>query len=188
MTPSRAHPSLAQRQPNRSKKPAPRRQAFLLGIRRPQLEIVSLGVALFEIQIDLDGNAGRTTQDVADFSRSLLTELPSLTEHKCWSGDTGGFVQELHLGTDFAHVVEHVILELQHLADPKHRIYSGWTKCSPEERTQENRRYYTIHFQTRSFEIGATAAECAVRIVSDLIEGSAPATQDALEELRQLPW
>jgi len=156
--------------------------------RRPQLEIVSLGVALFEIQIDLDGNAALTTKDIRDFNRALLAELPSLGEHKCWSGETGGFVEELQLGTDFAHVVEHVILELQHLSDPKHRIYSGWTKSSPEEKKQENRRYFTIHFQTRSFEIGSAAAEWAVRIVSDLIEGTSPTTRDALQELRGLRW
>lgn len=166
---------------------APRR-GFFVGPRRPQLEIVSLGVALFEIQIDLDGNSGLSTKDIPDFTSNLLAELPTLTEHKCWSGETGGFVEELGLGTDFAHVVEHVILELQHLADPRHRVYSGWTKSTLEEKDQENRRFFTIHFQTRSFEIGSTAAEWGVRIVSDLIEGITPSTGDALRELGQFKW
>jgi cyanophycin synthetase len=174
--------------PTAQKRPRPGDGLFCWIRRRPQLEIVSLGIALFEIRIDLDGSAGLLTKDVPDFGRNLLMALPTLDQHKCWSGESGGFVEELQLGTDFAHVVEHVILELQHLADPRHRIYSGWTKCSPEEKALENRRFYTIHFQTRSFEVGSSAAQWAVRIVSDLIAGDNPPTEEALAELRRLSW
>jgi cyanophycin synthetase len=156
-------------------------------VRRQPLEIKSLGVALFEIQIDLDGHAGMTTRDIPEFSRKLLVELPTLREHKCWSGETGGFVEELDAGTDFAHVIEHVVLELQHLADPEGRTYSGWTKCSlSDEGTTHG--VFTIHFQTPSFEIGSAAAHSAVRIVSNLIQGTKPGTREALDQLQELPW
>lgn len=39
-------------------------------------------------------------------------------------------MEELRKGTNFPHILEHVILELQYLADPEGRINSGWTRQS----------------------------------------------------------
>jgi len=187
MTPSHADP-YRPRGKHRSKKPTHRCWAFLLPGRRSPLEILSLSIALFELRLDLKDNAKLTTRDVPAFREQLLQALPTLREHKCWSGETGGFIQEVDLGTDFAHVVEHVILELQHLADPRHRIYSGWTKPTPDPRTSGDRRMYTLHFQTRSFEIGSAASKRAVGIVSDLVRGHPPDTRGALDELGTFTW
>lgn len=143
---------------------------------------------MFELRLDLADNAELTTKDIPDFGNKLLAELPTLREHRCWSGETGGFLKEVELGTDLAHVIEHIILEIQHLADPEHRIYSGWTKCAPEDKGHKNRRVFTIHFQTRSFEIGSSAAKQAVRIVSNVIRGADPSIPAALQELRAYSW
>lgn len=57
-----------------------------------------------------------SSADLYDFNDRLLTALPSLREHPCSRGDSGGFVERLVEGTHFPHILEHVALELQHLA------------------------------------------------------------------------
>ena len=42
--------------------------------------------------------------------------MPSLIEHRCSVGERGGFFERLDRGTYLAHILEHVVLELQTLA------------------------------------------------------------------------
>ena len=57
-----------------------------------------------------------TSADIPGFSDRLLEILPSLHEHPCSRNRPGGFVERLHEGTGWIHVLEHVALELQTLA------------------------------------------------------------------------
>ena len=57
-----------------------------------------------------------TSADIPGFSDRLLEMLPSLQEHPCSRNRPGGFVERLHEGTGWIHVLEHVALELQTLA------------------------------------------------------------------------
>ena len=52
------------------------------------------------------------------FIDALLAALPGLAEHACSYGEPGGFVRRLREddGTWLGHVLEHVAIELQHLA------------------------------------------------------------------------
>ena len=57
-----------------------------------------------------------TSADVEGFTARLLDALPSLAEHPCSRGKSGGFVDRLGEGTHWPHILEHVALELQTLA------------------------------------------------------------------------
>lgn len=57
-----------------------------------------------------------TSCDIPGFAERLIEGLPSLREHPCSRGSTGGFVDRLHEGTHWPHILEHVALELQTLA------------------------------------------------------------------------
>jgi cyanophycin synthetase len=57
-----------------------------------------------------------TSVDVPGFTDRLVDALPSLREHPCSRGTTGGFVDRLREGTHWPHILEHVALELQTLA------------------------------------------------------------------------
>jgi cyanophycin synthetase len=57
-----------------------------------------------------------TSADVPGFSDRLIEALPSLGDHPCSRGTTGGFVDRLREGTHWPHILEHVALELQTLA------------------------------------------------------------------------
>src|SRR5512144_868527 len=57
-----------------------------------------------------------TSAQVAGFNDRLLAALPTLHNHPCSIGTTGGFVERLRTGTHIPHILEHVALELQNLA------------------------------------------------------------------------
>jgi cyanophycin synthetase len=57
-----------------------------------------------------------TSAELPDFNERLLGHLPSLHEHPCSRGESGGFVERLREGTHLPHILEHVALELQTLA------------------------------------------------------------------------
>jgi cyanophycin synthetase len=54
--------------------------------------------------------------DIPGFTDRLVGLLPTLREHPCSRGESGGFVERLQEGTHFPHILEHVALELQTLA------------------------------------------------------------------------
>ncbi|MDB4950744.1 MAG: cyanophycin synthetase [Gemmatimonadetes bacterium] len=54
--------------------------------------------------------------EMPGFVDRLLAALPTLHEHPCSRGESGGFVERLREGTHLPHILEHVALELQTLA------------------------------------------------------------------------
>ena len=57
-----------------------------------------------------------TSVHIPGFCDRLIEALPSLREHPCSRGTSGGFVDRLREGTHWPHILEHVALELQTLA------------------------------------------------------------------------
>ena len=57
-----------------------------------------------------------SSADLPGFNDRLLAMLPTLHEHPCSRGSSGGFVERLHEGTHLPHILEHAALELQTLA------------------------------------------------------------------------
>jgi cyanophycin synthetase len=54
---------------------------------------------------------------IPGFVDRLIEWLPSLYQHQCSVGEVGGFVWRLRDGTWPAHIIEHVAIELQTLAE-----------------------------------------------------------------------
>jgi cyanophycin synthetase len=54
--------------------------------------------------------------DIPGFNDRLIELLPTLYEHPCSRGESGGFIERLREGTHLPHILEHVALELQMLA------------------------------------------------------------------------
>lgn len=70
---------------------------------------------VFIMRIDLEDLVDTETKSIAGFNERLLKSLPGLYEHTCSTEKKGGFVERLHEGTYFAHLLEHMALELSHL-------------------------------------------------------------------------
>src|SRR5471030_3190606 len=81
----------------------------------------------------------------------LIAWLPSLIEHRCGVGERGGFIERLNEGTWAAHILEHIVLELQNLAGM--RTGFGKTRKAAEP------SLYKMAFRTRQEEVGRSALE-----------------------------
>ena len=91
------------------------------------------------------------------FPQRLRAWLPSLVEHRCSYGETGGFLRRVDEGTWPAHILEHVTLELQNLAG----LPGGFGRA----RETSQRGVYTV--AVSAFEEHIT--ELALRRARDLV-------------------
>src|SRR3954470_5655258 len=68
--------------------------------------------------LDLEDLDDVSSAAIPGFAERLIALIPTLDEHRCSLGYRGGFVERLREGTYMAHIVEHVLIELQCLAGP----------------------------------------------------------------------
>ena len=141
------------------------------------INITRSGISVYEVEVNLGHYSSLRTNEMDGFVDRLLKVLPSLRRHECYAGESGGFVQELRKGTDLAHVMEHVILELLKLTAGKGRRFTGWTR----KRT----RTHVIHFQVPDGGMGRCAAQAAARLIEDIIEGKRISKRAILSGIRQ---
>ncbi|MDB5935335.1 MAG: cphA [Massilia sp.] len=66
--------------------------------------------------LDLEDLDDVASTGVPGFVDALVALMPTLASHRCSVGRPGGFIMRLRDGTYMAHIVEHVMLELQCLA------------------------------------------------------------------------
>ena len=92
----------------------------------------------------------------------LCKLIPTMAEHRCSLGYPGGFLERVETGTWAGHIVEHVAIELQCLAN----MNVGFGKT----RETSEKGVYTVVFRYRSPEAGIEAGEAAVRIVDALFQ------------------
>ncbi len=64
------------------------------------------------LKLDLESLADTSSAELPGFIERLTKLLPDLYEHHCSPGHKGGFIERLNRGTYFAHIVEHIALEL----------------------------------------------------------------------------
>lgn len=71
---------------------------------------------VLEYWVDLQDLKDAASSEIAGFNDRLKSLLPGLAEHHCSEGRPGGLHERLERGTYLAHILEHVVLELQSLA------------------------------------------------------------------------
>ncbi|HHX77644.1 MAG TPA: cyanophycin synthetase, partial [Firmicutes bacterium] len=69
---------------------------------------------VLRVEIDLMEWGQVDSRQLPAFQERLLNFLPGLREHHCSLGKKGGFVERLREGTFLGHIIEHVLLEMQH--------------------------------------------------------------------------
>ncbi len=142
-------------------------------------EIIRSKVSVYEIELDLSDWSAKLSNEVPNFASLLLDLLPSLKEHNCMAGKPGGFCQELQNGTNFAHVIEHIILELIHLADAEKEYYTGWT------RQLDKRDVYIVHYGAPDFLTGRLAAILGIDLVKRVMKGETLSVDHYIQLLKQ---
>ena len=133
------------------------------------------------IRLDLEELADRPSNTIPGFYDSLVAILPSLEEHYCSPGCRGGFLSRLREGTMMGHIIEHVALELQTLAD----MPVGFGRT----RETATPGIYQVAIEYQIETVGRYAVRAALRLCQSIVEtGTYPATELSkdLEDLIKL--
>ncbi len=85
----------------------------VLALRGPN---VWTNITVLEAWVELSEPARVATNELEGFNERLKAWLPTLVDHRGSIGERGGFLEQLRRGSNLAHVLEHVALELQFLA------------------------------------------------------------------------
>lgn len=93
---------------------------------------------VIKLLIDLEQYANVSSVDIDGFNDRLINLLPGLKNHTCGLGYEGGFIERLKEGTYPAHILEHIIIELQAMLG--HEIKYGKTRL-----LKEPSLYYIIY-------------------------------------------
>src|SRR3954466_14472055 len=119
-----------------------------------------------------------SSADVPWFTRSLVSAMPGLRDHRCSIGEPGGFLIRLKRGTYCAHIVEHVALELQGMI--------GYDVGYGRTRGGDSVGEYTLIFEHEHEAVGLRAAALALEIVQSAFAGTLTSIDAAVAELRSL--
>ena len=136
---------------------------------------------VIEVWVDIGDLEDYPSNLIPGFYDRLVKALPSLVEHRCSYGETGGFLRRVEEGTWPAHILEHLTLELQNLAG----IPGGFGKA----RDGDRRGVYKVMVSAINEEVTLTALKYArdlyLALAQDNQDGVA-LVKDIIEKLRDL--
>ncbi len=117
---------------------------------------------LILVRLDLEALADSPSDTLPGFYDGLVAVLPSLEEHFCSPGCRGGFLSRVQEGTMMGHILEHVALELQTLAD----MPVGFGRT----RETATPGVYQVVIEYQNEEAGRYAARAALRLCQSLVD------------------
>lgn len=117
---------------------------------------------VLEAWVDIGDLEDSPSNTIPGFYERLTAWLPGLIEHRCGVGERGGFLQRLREGTWPAHIMEHVMIELQNLAG----VQTGFGKA----RETSKRGVYKVTVRARVEEVSRAALVAARDMVMAAIE------------------
>ncbi len=128
--------------------------------------------------LDIGELEGKPSDMVPGLKDRLCRLIPTIAEHRCSLGYPGGFLERVETGTWAGHIVEHVAIELQCLAN----MNVGFGKT----RETSEKGVYTVVFRYRSPEAGIEAGEAAVRIVDALFQNRRIRIASIISQLKEV--
>jgi cyanophycin synthetase len=117
---------------------------------------------LILVRLDLEELADRLSDTIPGFYDRLVAILPSLEEHYCSPGCKGGFLSRVRAGTMMGHILEHVALELQTLAD----MPVGFGRT----RETATAGIYQVAIEYQLETAGRYAVRAALRLCQSIVE------------------
>ena len=133
---------------------------------------------LIVLVLDLEDMEERPSNLIDGFAGRLEAMFPSMYEHRCSEGVPGGFFHRVEEGTWMGHIIEHIALEIQTLAD----MDTGFGRT----RGYGEKGVYNVVFSYIEESVGRYAAKAAVRICEALIAGEEYDMKDDIQEMREL--
>ena len=119
-----------------------------------------------------------TSAELDGFTDRLLGYLPTLSEHPCSRGTSGGFVQRLREGTHLPHILEHVCLELQTLA--------GSDVAFGRVVESGDRGVWWVIVAYEEEEVGVEAMHAAADIIAACLDDRAIDIREIVADLQRL--
>ena len=114
--------------------------------------------------MDLADLKDLASSEIPGFNDRLKAFLPSLAEHHCSEGRPGGFYERLKRGTYLAHILEHVVLELQSLAGTP--VKFGKTRMTAADGV------YKMAVAYHDEEMGRAAVDAGVELVQAAVRSA----------------
>ncbi|GIZ53040.1 cyanophycin synthetase [Noviherbaspirillum aridicola] len=131
-----------------------------------------------EAWVDIGDLEDFPSNTLPGFYERLTAWLPGLEEHHCGVGERGGFLLRLREGTWPAHIMEHVMIELQNLAG----VQTGFGKA----RSTSRRGLYKLVVRARYEQVSRVALQAARDIVMAAIEDKPYDVAAMVQELTDL--
>ena len=133
---------------------------------------------LIVMVLDLEEMEELPSNKVDGFSERLKAMFPTMHSHRCSEGCAGGFFMRVDEGTWMGHIIEHIALEIQTLADMDTGF--GRTRGYGEEGV------YSVVFSYIEENVGRYAAKAAVKICEALIIGESYDLTEDIQVMREL--
>lgn len=133
---------------------------------------------LIVMVLDLEEMEELPSNKIDGFSDRLKMMFPSLYSHRCSVGEPGGFFQRVEDGTWMGHIIEHIALEIQTLAD----MDTGFGRT----RDYGERGVYNVVFSYLEENVGRYAAKAAVDICNALISGDSYNLENDIQKMREI--
>ena len=134
--------------------------------------------AVIEVWVDIGELEDYPSDKIPGLTARLCALLPGLIEHRCGVGTRGGFVERLDEGTYAAHILEHVVLELQTMA--------GMRAGFGQTRSTATRGVYKMAFRTREQQVGRAALDLGRELLLAAINDEPFTLEEKLAALREL--
>ena len=133
---------------------------------------------LIVLVLDLEEMEELPSNKIEGFYDRLKNMFPSMYSHRCSVGEPGGFFQRVEEGTWMGHIIEHIALEIQTLAD----MDTGFGRT----RTYGEKGVYNVVFSYIEENVGRYAANAAVDICQALIDGKDYNLEADIQKMREI--
>ncbi len=133
---------------------------------------------LIVMVLDLEEMEELPSNKINGFRERLEEMFPTMYEHRCSVGTAGGFFQRVEEGTWMGHVIEHIALEIQSLAD----MDTGFGRT----RGYGEKGVYNVVFSYIEENVGRYAAKASVEICEAIIAGEEYNLEDDIQRMREI--
>ncbi len=133
---------------------------------------------LIVMVLDLEEMEALPSNKIEGFSDRLEAMFPTMYSHRCSVGEPGGFFKRVKDGTWMGHIIEHIALEIQTLAD----MDTGFGRT----RTYGEPGVYNVVFSYIEENVGRYAAKIAVEICQALIDGKEYDLEPDIQKMREI--